>query len=174
MNCRDWEERIALHAERDLPPHEAAEAERHLAECAACRQFADGITQTLTELRAAHVERLATADFAAVRARVLAQITEQRRPVWRLAWIGAAAVALLLLTALPLKRQPEPPRTTSAPATEAAIPLPPAAEAPVPAPPPRRRMNRPRPLHKAVPPAEPLMVRLITNDPDVVIYWIAN
>jgi len=104
MNCRDWEERIALHAERDLPPHEAAEAQRHLAECAECRQFADSITQTLVELRVSHVEPIAAADFAAVRARVLAELPARKRPAWRLAWIGAIAAAILLLTTLSVKR----------------------------------------------------------------------
>src|SRR5690349_23693118 len=121
MNCRDWEERIALHAERDLPPHEAAEAERHLAECAECRGFAESISQSLAELRGAHLESLTPADFAAVRARVLAELPERRRPAWRLAWIGAVVVALVLLAALPVKRQPEPARVAPAPTVEAAI-----------------------------------------------------
>jgi hypothetical protein len=36
------------------------------------------------------------------------------------------------------------------------------------------RVTRVRRKQKSRPPAEPLMVKLITDDPNVVIYWIAN
>ena len=175
MNCRDWEERIALHAERDLPPREAAEAERHLAECAQCREFAESLTQTLSELRGAHAEPWATADFAAVRARVLAELPVRRRPAWRLVWVGAAAVVLLAASLFTEHRpQPRANRVTPpAPTVEAAVPLPPPPEQPQPTRQTRRAV-RPRRTRKPVPPSEPLMVRLISDNPDVVIYWIAN
>jgi anti-sigma factor RsiW len=74
MKCSDWEERIALHAGRDLPPAEAAEVERHLRECAGCQVLASGLQQSLALLKEAHHEPLAAAHFLAVRARVVAEL----------------------------------------------------------------------------------------------------
>ncbi len=39
MRCEQWEERIALHAGGDVTGGDAAQVERHLAECAPCREF---------------------------------------------------------------------------------------------------------------------------------------
>ena len=38
MNCKDWEERIALQAGGDLTLEEAAAVDHHLADCAQCRE----------------------------------------------------------------------------------------------------------------------------------------
>ena len=54
MNCAEWEERIALHAGGDLAPGEAAEVERHLAECAGCQVFWSGMRESLAVLREVH------------------------------------------------------------------------------------------------------------------------
>lgn len=167
MNCRDWEERIALYAEGDLPRPDAAEAEQHLAGCASCAEFAQGVKQSLAVLRAAHEQPIENAHFAAVRARVLQQIQNRRRR-WRLAWAGALAMsagATLFLMLAPRPVDPPHVALVHPPALQGALPEP----AP-PAPrvrPVRRKAKPPRP-------PEPLMVKLITDDPDVVIYWIAN
>ena len=79
MNSSDWEERVALHAGGDLPPAEAAEVERHLRECAACQVLASGLKQSLALLKEAHNEPLAPAHFSAVRARVVAELEQERR-----------------------------------------------------------------------------------------------
>jgi len=92
MNCRDWEERIALHAGGDLPPAEAAAVERHLRECAGCQVLASGLKQSLALLKEAHDQPLPAAHFSAVRARVVAQLEQKRRPLWAWAWsFGLAA-----------------------------------------------------------------------------------
>jgi anti-sigma factor RsiW len=176
MSCSDWEERIALHAGGDLPPVEAAEVERHLQVCAACQASASGFEQSLALLREAHSAPLAAAHFSAVRARVVAELEQQRRPLWRRAWgygLAAAVVALLAMLALRPGRTPE----RRAPVVAAVHPPLIAVSEPVIPPAPRRRVARRVVRPPSVPesPApEPLMVKLQTEDPNVVIYWIAD
>jgi anti-sigma factor RsiW len=168
MNCMDWEERLALYAGGDLAPSTAAEVERHLAECAGCQLFASGLKASLELLRDAHEDALNPAHFAAVRSRVVAQLERERRPFWRRAWVyglAVAAAALLLAIAVRPSRfvVPRPP--------EVAMIHPPAVAIPVPPPRPPRTTRKPRPK---VEPREPVLVRLVTDNPDVVIYWISE
>jgi len=163
MNCMDWEERIALHAGGDLAPVEAAEADRHLAECPDCRIFWSGLRDTMYVLRDAHTEAIPAAAFTAVRAGVIAEIERTRRVWRRLAWISGVGVAAALLLALALRPGPLP----SAPPL-VAFAVPQAPEAPKIVGPavegaPARRPHR-----------EPLLVKLQTSDPKIVIYWIAD
>ena len=178
MNCPEWEERIALYSEGDLPPNEMAEAEQHLAHCASCREFAEGLAQTLAIARAAHAEPIPPAAFTALRARILEQIAREPRPSRRLAWIlpllAAAAVAVVLLLPRPrgagdLVAGGSHQYTTPTPAP-LFEPVAPATAQPI-AP---KRQPRARRRPKPRPPAEPLIVKLVTDDPNVVIYWIPN
>jgi anti-sigma factor RsiW len=175
MNCSDWEERIALHAGGDLPPAEAVEVERHLRECAGCQVLASGLKQSLALLKEAHHEPLAEAHFSAVRARVVAELAQERRPLWRRAWsfgLAAAVVALLVVLALWPGQTPE--RRTPVVAAS----HPPVIAVREPATPPRpsvaRRKTSRAPAPQVVPYPEPLIVKLQTDDPNVVIYWIAD
>jgi hypothetical protein len=133
------------------------------------------IEKTLELLREAHREPIAEAHYAAVRARVLSQLAVKRRPwLWVLAY-GLAAAALVLVGRTPWSvRVPlDPPparqqqiRTASDRPTGGAA----AASA-------RHRRNRPLPAAYRVvgPPApQPLVVKLVTNDPNVVIYWFSG
>ena len=176
MNCSDWEQRIALHAGGDLPPAETAEVERHLRECAGCQVLASGMKQSLAMLKEAHDEPLAPAHFSTVRARVMAELEQKRRPLWAWAWsFGLAAAAVALLVTLALR----PGRTPERRAPVVAVNHPPvvvAHEPAVPSPPHRRvvrRVVRP-PIVPDTPDPEPLIVKLQTDDPNVVIYWIAD
>ncbi|MGA2271432.1 MAG: zf-HC2 domain-containing protein [Bryobacteraceae bacterium] len=187
MNCSDWEERIALHAGRDLPPAEAAEVERHLRECAGCQVLASGLKQSLALLKEAHDEPLAAAHFSAVRARVVAELEKERRPLWQRAWaygLAAVAVGLLVMLALRPGRAPVVTRTNRS-LTFAAL-SPPAHEqagnggevvAPLHRRVARRQASRvpaPQVVRTNVSNGEPLIVKLLTDDPNVVIYWIAD
>jgi hypothetical protein len=173
MNCRDWEERIALWAGGDLSAAEAGGVERHVAGCEDCRRFAEGVRQSLGVLREAHEEPIAPAHFAAVRARVIGELEGARAPWWRRSWVygfcAAAAVTVLLMAPLRPGPAPPPPRVAlvrpPAPVVEKAISPPHAA-----------KLRRPlRASRKPVPSkSEPLVVKLLTDDPDVVIYWIAD
>jgi hypothetical protein len=179
MNCPEWEERIAAGE-----PDEAADG--HLAGCAACREFAAEIESAVAVLRAAHAGEIAPAHYAAVRARVWARIGERRRKLmWRLA-LAAAVLIALLYPALERWRTPQ----SSAP-LRVAVRTPeiaaPAAGEPVlraggtagarasarrhaiPQPRLQARPQRPR-----QPRRQPLLIKLLTDDPNVVIYWVAE
>jgi anti-sigma factor RsiW len=176
MNCSDWEERIALHAGDDLPPAEAAGVERHLRECAGCQVLASGLQQSLALLREAHDEPLAAAHFSAVRARVVAKLEKGRRPSWWRAWtygLAAAAVALLAMLALRPGRTPVAVPTNRSLTFAALSPPGVAARKQAGGPPPHRRAAR-GVVRANVPEPEPLIVKLVTDDPNVVIYWIAD
>ena len=161
--------------------------EGHLADCAGCQVFVSGLKPSLELLREAHQEPMAPAHFAAVRARVLAKLSRKRLPLWRRAWVyglAAAAVVVLVLMAGRTGRTPQPKRP---PEVAVVTPAPVQPEAKVEEPP------LPKPLHQArhrrrivqepavqppppvlVAQAEPVLVKLVTDDPNVVIYWIAE
>jgi hypothetical protein len=161
-----------------LSPAAEAEVRQHLAECAGCRDSAGGIEDSLALLRSAHEEPIAAGHYTAVRAGVLARLERERRTWRRWAWAAGPAAGLAVAAAAtfvalrPVEkarvtvaavRRPEAPAAASR-THEEVVP-------PVPAPRPRvRRAAAPRPRQ----PVEPLVVKLITNDPDVVIYWIAD
>jgi anti-sigma factor RsiW len=163
MNCFAWEERIALYAGGDLGPVEAQAVERHVGECASCQLLLSGLRESLSLVREAHVEPVDAAHFAAVRARVLAEL--ERRPArwWRFGWVYAlAAAAVVMLVAM--WPRPEQRMVVAIPPSPAA-PL--VARVPIPAGPLYRETRE----RKG---AETVMVKLETDDPDVVIYWIAE
>jgi anti-sigma factor RsiW len=175
MNCGDWEERIALYAGGDLRPEEAAGLERHLAECAGCQLLLSGLRESLRLLREAHAEPVEEAHFTAVRARVFAELERGRWPWWRQVWVyglAAAAMALLLLAVRP-KAHNRIAVVTPAPVLTAA-PAPPQPQTVRQSVAPRHRKPRPKPAAEAERPAEPLVVKLLTDDPNVVIYWITE
>jgi anti-sigma factor RsiW len=191
MNCRNWEERIALYAGGDLREPETAEVDRHLADCEGCRDFAAGLKESLQLMRNVHEEPVAEAHFAAVRARVMGELEGRRLPWWRSAWVygfSAAALALLLIVTLVPRRPVERPiraATVSGrwPATERELPAIRPDVAPSPAPLHRVhpahavRHRRPLPILPVSAPPDlgpPAVVKMLTDDPDVVIYWITD
>jgi len=186
MNCVEWEEKIALYVGGELAESAAAEVEQHLGQCVGCQVFASGMQQSLEWLKSAHQDDLpAEAHFAAVRARVLAELAPRtsRRVWWWALAAGTVALAAAVLVIFSLRA----PRATPRP--EPVI-----AHAPEPASPPSevqpttrprlrdvagvRRHPRPKPVPQIEPeaaePAKPLIVKLVTEDPNVVIYWITD
>ena len=186
MNCANREEQIALYMGGDLTPVEAKEVERHLAECPGCQVFASGMRDSLKVLRDAHREGVTEAALAAVRTRVWSELAPRRRPLWRSPWVyGLAAAALLL--AMVWMRPAGPRRRVEAPAKQIAIAPPPPAPEPVVERAPvrvvrvgararRRHLAKPAgpPLVAVSPDEKPLVVKMVTEDPDVVIYWITD
>jgi hypothetical protein len=169
MNCGEWEERVALYAGGDLAAEDAVAVERHVAECAGCQSLLGGLRESQAWLREAHAEPVEAAHLVAVRARVLAELEQGPCPWWRLAWVGVASLATLVILTLRPIAPPLPPAPKIAVA-------PPAVEAPVRPPPAearKREMAKPR-ARKTPQPSETLLVKLESNDPDVVIYWIAE
>ncbi len=178
MNCTNWEERIALYTGGDLPVAESAEVERHLTDCPACQMFASGLRESLEFLRDADRDEIAPVHFAALRARVLSQLENAGRPWWQQGWVyalsGAMAVLVLMLALRPAPpSHPRQAARTQAPPPVVEVP------APVSAPPAAqvRRVATRRRIRPAAPrrdPGPPIVVKLVTDDPEVVIYWIAD
>lgn len=119
-------------------------------------------------LRAAHEEPIDGAHYAAVRARVMAELARPRQAWRRMVWItGAAALAAAVLLALAVRR----PALPALPEVAVAIPPAPAAPRVV------ARAAAPagvRAARSVRPKREPLTIKLQTSDPNIVIYWIAE
>jgi hypothetical protein len=130
-------------------------------------------------LREAHAEPVDEAHFEAVRARVLSELERGRRRWWRQAWVyglAAAAAALLMLAVVwtgakskPSVAQTAPPRATAYPPLASSHPGKPTDVG--------STRRRPRIRKASVPeprPVETVLMKLETDNPDVVIYWIAE
>jgi anti-sigma factor RsiW len=164
MSCGDWAERIALYAGGDLDDAARTEVERHLAGCEECREFARGMEECVSAIHEARDVEIAAAHFAAVRARVLSRLRPaSRHGVWR--WTTAAAIALAMVAGWTLlSRRPE------LPPPQVALARPPAPQLSATATAAPRKVRRTRPPR----PHEPLLVKIETDNQEVVIYWIAN
>jgi len=131
-------------------------------------------------LREAHREPIPEAHFAAVRARVLAEIEAgHRQRDWRrvrgIASMAAAAAAMAAFLVHP-QRAVRPRRAEPVAAIQAALRTEPAAAAR-----PAKRVYQRRAAVSAAPyrvigppNRQPLVVKVITDDPNVVIYWISQ
>jgi hypothetical protein len=158
MNCEQWEWEIAEGA--------GGEALRtHLESCADCRAAAAEFEANREALRDIEVDAAA---FDTVRGRVLDRIRAKRRAAaWGWAVGIAACIALAWATVAALRfgysAAPAPPPVLA----EMPRPAPVFASAPNLAPVHARRAKRPRP-------GGPLVVKMLTNDPNVVIIWITD
>ncbi len=145
MNCADWEERIALYSSGDLAP---VEVEGHLANCPGCRLFLEELEANGTALAMLREQPLIV----------------RNRPAKILRWLPYAAAIALAFGAGELWK----PET---------VPPPPAVRTAVDAP---RFGPMPRPVIRAVRHVkrpekhEPIVVKMLTADPDVIIYWVTD
>lgn len=171
MSCARWEEKIALYAEGDLPERDTRRVEEHLGECPECRRFAAALAESQLAVKSLRGEAPEAAALEAVRRRVLEQIaSEPRVPgfAWGWAWkYGLAGLALAVTGGL--WWWPSPSREAAPPAMVVELP-----RAPVPAPPPAPAPKRRRVARPPVVPSEPLMLKLVTDDPNVVIVWLID
>lgn len=171
MSCDAFERLIALDAGGDLAPAEAARLGAHLETCAPCRELARSLGESQAALKALSGDVPDEDALARWRRGLLARIDSQprRRALgWRWAWAAAAAMALVALLAVPHHAPPPPPPVPAplARVTPPAVAPPPQPPAPVH----RRPRHRPTPA----PAHDPLLVKLETSDPNVVIYWIVD
>jgi anti-sigma factor RsiW len=179
MSCPKFEADVALYAGGDLPARRMARIESHLGACPDCRALVEELSagqELLSELREAPLE---DAMVAQVRRRVMARVTAEKTrgavPYWKL----ALAAALVLAAILSLTwRSGKPPQLANEEAPARMAPAP-ASVPPVEAVPVRhrvvRRHGRP-PLHhaQAAQPSAPLLVHFVTDDPNIVIYWLVE
>ena len=172
MSCKKLESDIALYVGGDLPAPRTARVESHLSECADCRALAEDLRAGQRLLGELRDDPLEDAMVAQVHGGVMAKVrTAEASPRGALAPLLAVAAATVLAVILFWPRHsPEPakiarvqpaPLATIAPAQRVKI---------VPA---RHRLVRRR-RARAPQPGPPLLVQLVTNDPNIVIYWLVD
>ena len=168
----------------------------HLTACARCREFAEGLRASQATLRSLGAELVDVEALQLVRARVLSHIAASRLvtpggrvwPCWRVATAAAFGGLLILMGVSRLHRHSRPP-APAAPREVAAIEKPafegsianatrtPRQAAVTKAPVVRRRIRRNKDLvagARSIQQRQPLVVKLLTDDPNVVIYWLVD
>ncbi len=175
MNCEQARDLAALAASGDVTVAEGRALASHLAGCGECRAEAQAFQALCGQLVAMREESAPDAAYAAVRARVLAEVRE-RRLGWAIlspAFAAVVACTVVLVVALrPEKTVVTPPAPQpAAVVADAAV----HEETPqIAALPSVRKLRRAVPRAKSQEAIEPLVVHMFTDDPDVVIYWIAD
>jgi len=174
VSCADYETLIALYVENDLTEQEMSRVESHVETCAACSEFVAAMRESQAVLKALRLDRMNDAALAEVRASVMSEVSSRRKPV---GWPRFAIAAALVVTcALAWMWRMRPDVAIESPSM-AAVTVPPAPMTLVHAPSrtkhhPMRaaRRSRPAPVFKS----EPLVVKMFTDDPQVVIYWLVD
>ncbi len=139
----------------------------------------DALDETLKDLGSEGVDLVLLAE---VRSRVMNEVVDRRPSLlyaWRWKYALAAAVVLLAVGAgVSVWRPVEVPpvevatvrRPARVPARQAEEPAPRKVVARRPAGVPARKAEEPAPRTEA----EPLLVKLVTDDPEVVVYWLVD
>lgn len=174
MSCKKWNTDVALFAGGDLPERRLARVLSHLESCADCRELAEDLRAGRALFRESGDEAIGDEMAMQVRRAVLARLpAENARATPRYwAWALASGMVLAVILALPSlspkqtlveRRQPTPVRVAETP-----LPASPVRHAAV------RRHHR-APTRRAAPQSgEPLLVQLVTDDPNIVIYWLVE
>lgn len=198
MKCMYSENDVALYVEGDVPPAKAREIQAHLSVCTRCRDLAAELQESQAALKSLIQDNVSGTSLALVRSQVLAEIQAGVRPVWG-RWVyalaGAVFVVVLAIGWMLEMRKPQVqeivksdplPPPAAGPLTRGTITI---AEADantdrrplirrektnIPS---RRRQQGV--THTEVPPepsepAKPLVVKLLTDDPNIVIYWLID
>ncbi|HEY2379940.1 MAG TPA: zf-HC2 domain-containing protein [Terriglobia bacterium] len=182
MTCRHSENELALYVEGDLPPAKADQVDVHLHSCPVCRQFVDELRETQSTFKSIRQETVSPQALAHLRTRVLGQVAAQnRRPGWgRWVYALAGVAFVVVVVAGALSRYDRPVAKVQAVAVSPPAVLQPSvalhAEVVADKQPPKphlRRSHRP-PETKAAEPPKEIMVKLLTEDPNVVIYWLVD
>lgn len=183
MNCRHSEKDLALYVEGDLPEAKAKEVEVHLPACTACRQVVEELSGSQALFKSIRQETVSAAQLADLRVRVMERVAVQRPKLlwgrWIYALAGAAFVVAIMVGVLAREAYRD---EKSVKVVELAPPPPAVQEVSPPA-----EGERPNPVklnvkHRArkkviqpkvsAEPPTPMMVKLQTDDPNIVIYWL--
>jgi anti-sigma factor RsiW len=174
VSCADYETLIALYVENDLTEQEMSRVESHVETCAACSEFVAAMRESQAVLKALRLDRVDDADLAEIRASVMSEVSSRRKPI---AWPKLAIAAALVVTCAVAWMWRMRPDVAVVVPSRAAVTVPPAPMTLVHTPlrtkhhPVRAaRHARSAPVFKS----EPLVVKMFTDDPQVVIYWLVD
>ena len=194
MSCHEFERLVALYVEGDVDGAEHWHVEAHLLACPACRSLADDLKESQAAFKSIRQDVPNPAVLRSVRTRVLEDVAGMQSTNWleRLFFGGLrqratlAGLALLLVGGWLLwysRHHVAPVAVPPAPAvaiheppvfTEIVAPIPPLEPKPKP------RVRRPRPMPVVAAPderveaAKPVTIKFVTDNPNVIIYWLAD
>ena len=173
MTCSKLETDIALYAGGDLPCGRIARVEAHLAECADCRALAQELRALQSALRD---EPLEDALLAQVHQRVMAQLGGAGFSLrGALAPLLALAAAVILAAGLLWPRHHSGAGSQPAAASHAAqAEVGRGAAGPNGAAPLARKVHHRLRRAPAAQPGPPLLVQFVTDNPDIVVYWLID
>lgn len=171
MSCAKFESLIALYVESDLAEREQRLVEGHLESCPGCREFAADIRESQTALKELRMDSVEESDVQEIRAEVLFHLSTPHK---KATWPRFAIAAMLLVglwagwlwrarTAVLPEVQPR--AAVIAPLQLAAVPA--LLQRVHPA---RVSRHRRQPAFQS----EALVVKIVTDDPQVVIYWLVG
>jgi len=175
MSCANWKTEIALYAGGDLGS-DAAGVEAHLSECAECRALLAELQEDRALLGELQEEPVVDALAAQVRRRVMAQVRVGRAwpAVWKLALAAALVLAAILAFPRHARKEGHVARMKAPPAVEPVRPAAPPAIVPAAHRVRRRQRRAPVERAQAPRPGPPLLVQFVTDDPEIVIYWLVD
>ena len=195
MKCGYSEKDIALFVERDLAQLKVREIEEHLETCDACRELAEELRETQSVFKSLKQDMVSAGALASVRTKVLAEVGAGNVKAgwgrWVYALAGAAFVAVMAIGVAQYMRKPDAQVqqvVKSDPQPAASQPAVPITRGTVTESIPASVIQKTRakvkasvPLTEGVAPAEipteppkQLVVKLLTEDPNIVIYWLVD
>jgi Putative zinc-finger len=189
MSCRDWESRIALYVEGDLEEVEQSALEMHLRGCSACWDLAEDLRESQAMFKSIRQDVADEAMLSSLRSRVLTDIASREAGNWfeRFLFGGMrrkaalAGIAMMIVGGTLWFSYRPAPRVDVPSQPEVVIPPPAVAAAPpkpvVPPPSPNKlpvRRHKPQPAPQREEPAPQVTIKLLTDDPNVIIYWLVD
>lgn len=191
MKCSDFERLVALYVEEDLQGEERASVEAHLRVCSTCRDLAEDLKESQSVFKSIRQDVPAAAALSSLRERVMSEVGERQSGSWfERVFLGAfrrrAALAGVMLlvagygawwfapvpAAVPVTPVQTAVGTPPAPVV-VAPPVAPITKRPVP-----KRVRRKAPAPSLAPApveeSQQVTIKLLTDDPNVIIYWLVD
>lgn len=171
MNCLQMRDHITLYLSDDLSSQDTAIVQTHLKTCDSCQAYHADMREMMDDLQHLHTMDVPSGSLSHLQAKVM---TTLDAPSTKRAWLrpslalGTAALVAIVIGVSFVKNidSPAPSEWTQALAPESIV----TREKP------NEQTATKRITLAATTPekAPPLIVKLYTNDPDIVIYWFGD